>query len=110
MEPTIENIENYKILNLIGEGSFGKVYRAQDKTAETIVALKILTKVNKLSKYHNKYSISHLILARTPIKGSRESQTRVRNSPETRSSQHHSANQIIRNRERARFCMRICGV
>lgn len=55
MEPTIENIENYKILNLIGEGSFGKVYRAQDKTAETIVALKILTKVE--SRHYKSYLV-----------------------------------------------------
>lgn len=37
--------ENYKILHLIGEGSFGKVFKAAENGTKTVVALKILKKV-----------------------------------------------------------------
>lgn len=37
--------QNYKILNLIGEGSFGKVFKAAENDTKNIVALKILIKV-----------------------------------------------------------------
>ncbi|XP_058119247.1 serine/threonine-protein kinase fused isoform X1 [Anopheles ziemanni] len=37
-------MEKYALSNLIGEGSFGKVYKAVDKTSKSIVALKIINK------------------------------------------------------------------
>uniref|UniRef100_A0A182NN30 non-specific serine/threonine protein kinase n=1 Tax=Anopheles dirus TaxID=7168 RepID=A0A182NN30_9DIPT len=37
-------MEKYVLSDLIGEGSFGKVYKAVDKTTATIVALKIINK------------------------------------------------------------------
>lgn len=43
MEPTV--FQNYKILNLIGEGSFGKVFKAAEVDTNNVVALKILLKV-----------------------------------------------------------------
>lgn len=55
IEPQIENIKNYKILNLIGEGSFGKVFRAADRNNENIVALKILSKVSEIIENLTKY-------------------------------------------------------
>jgi serine/threonine protein kinase len=54
IEPQIENIKNYKILNLIGEGSFGKVFRAADRNNDNIVALKILSKVSEFNEILNK--------------------------------------------------------
>lgn len=43
--------QNYKILHLIGEGSFGKVFKAAENETQNVVALKILLKVRKLIKY-----------------------------------------------------------
>lgn len=43
LEPTV--FQNYKILNLIGEGSFGKVFKASEVDTNNVVALKILLKV-----------------------------------------------------------------
>lgn len=43
----INTFENFKNLKLIGEGSFGKVYKAENES-NTVVALKILTKVRRL--------------------------------------------------------------
>lgn len=40
------SFQNYKILHLIGQGSFGKVFKASDIEAKTDVALKILIKVS----------------------------------------------------------------
>uniref|UniRef100_A0A182IW08 non-specific serine/threonine protein kinase n=1 Tax=Anopheles atroparvus TaxID=41427 RepID=A0A182IW08_ANOAO len=37
-------MEKYALSNLIGEGSFGKVYKAVEKTLKTTVALKIINK------------------------------------------------------------------
>ncbi len=36
--------ENYHTLNLIGEGSFGKVYKGRKKGSGQIVALKFIPK------------------------------------------------------------------
>lgn len=38
-------MENYNISVLVGEGSFGKVYKATDRKTKNTVALKILSKV-----------------------------------------------------------------
>lgn len=40
------SFQNYKILHLIGEGSFGKVFKAAEKETDNVVALKILIKVS----------------------------------------------------------------
>lgn len=39
-------MDKYAINNLVGEGSFGKVYKAIDKESKTTVALKIISKVS----------------------------------------------------------------
>lgn len=39
-------MDKYAISNLVGEGSFGKVYKAIDKQTKTTVALKIISKVS----------------------------------------------------------------
>lgn len=36
-------IEGYSILEKIGKGTYGKVYKAQDQATEKIVALKIMS-------------------------------------------------------------------
>lgn len=41
------SFQNYKILHLIGEGSFGKVFKAAENDTQNVVALKILSKVSK---------------------------------------------------------------
>lgn len=38
-------MERYSKIGRIGEGSFGKVYKATDKTTKCIVALKVIQKV-----------------------------------------------------------------
>lgn len=43
-------MENYHILERIGEGSFGKVYRGRRKYTGQIVALKFVTKRGKSAK------------------------------------------------------------
>ncbi|XP_036360103.1 serine/threonine-protein kinase 36-like isoform X1 [Octopus sinensis] len=40
-------MDNYHILGLIGEGSYGKVYRGQRKFTANVVALKFITKLGK---------------------------------------------------------------
>jgi serine/threonine protein kinase len=32
--------DNYELISVIGEGAFGKVYKAKDKKTDTIVAIK----------------------------------------------------------------------
>lgn len=39
---------NFKLLSLIGEGSFGKVFKAAENETKNVVALKVLTKVSEL--------------------------------------------------------------
>lgn len=43
-------MENYTILSLKGEGSFGKVYKATDKASKKVVALKVLSKRGRSHK------------------------------------------------------------
>lgn len=38
-------MERFDILALVGEGSFGRVYKAQEIRSNTIIALKIILKV-----------------------------------------------------------------
>jgi serine/threonine protein kinase len=38
--------QNYKIISLIGNGSFGKVFKATELDTQNVVALKVLNKVN----------------------------------------------------------------
>jgi serine/threonine protein kinase len=45
------NFQNYKILNLIGEGSFGKVFKAAENNTKNVVALKILIKVSEFDEF-----------------------------------------------------------
>ena len=40
-------MERYKVLELIGEGSFGRVFRGQERDTGRIVALKLIPKVGK---------------------------------------------------------------
>jgi fused-like protein len=42
--------DNYHILQLAGEGSFGKVYKGRRKNTGQIVAMKFISKVNKTVK------------------------------------------------------------
>ncbi|KAM3144599.1 hypothetical protein pb186bvf_003206 [Paramecium bursaria] len=43
-------MDNYHILHLIGEGSFGKVYKGRQKTSNQIAALKFISKRGKTEK------------------------------------------------------------
>ncbi|CBH17393.1 protein kinase, putative [Trypanosoma brucei gambiense DAL972] len=48
--PKIRNMDNYTIVELIGEGSFGKVYKARRKGTGHIVAMKFIVKKGKNDK------------------------------------------------------------
>lgn len=39
---------NYEVFNLIGEGSFGKVYKARCRRTNRVVAYKVISKVTLL--------------------------------------------------------------
>lgn len=43
-------MEQFEIVCLVGEGSFGRVYKANNKSSGETVALKIIRKVGKSSK------------------------------------------------------------
>lgn len=43
-------MENYQIIDVIGEGSFGKVYKARKKYSGQIVAIKFIPKRGKMDK------------------------------------------------------------
>lgn len=52
-------MNRYTVSSLIGEGSFGRVYKATRKEDEQIVAIKVISKVNyrkqnfvQIHKYH----------------------------------------------------------
>lgn len=47
-------MNDYQVLELIGEGSFGKVYKGRRKFTGQIVALKFIRKTGKSSKDLNK--------------------------------------------------------
>lgn len=38
-------MENYEVMRLVGEGSFGRVFQAKQKADSRIVALKVISKV-----------------------------------------------------------------
>ena len=40
-------MENYHVIELVGEGSFGKVYKARRKKSAQIVAIKFIVKHGK---------------------------------------------------------------
>lgn len=50
-------MNNYHLQLLIGEGSFGRVYKATEKKNDKIVALKVIAKVylESLSIFENTY-------------------------------------------------------
>jgi fused-like protein len=41
-------MENYDVLGLVGEGSFGRVYKAKYHRTDEIVAIKIIRKVRTI--------------------------------------------------------------
>ena len=43
-------MDKYSVLDLIGEGSFGRVFRGKDKQTGEIVALKLIPKVGHSDK------------------------------------------------------------
>ncbi|KAK0045599.1 serine/threonine-protein kinase 36 [Biomphalaria pfeifferi] len=43
-------MDNYHVLELVGEGSFGKVYKGRKKYTSQIVALKFIPKLGKSEK------------------------------------------------------------
>ncbi|KAK2956030.1 putative serine/threonine protein kinase [Blattamonas nauphoetae] len=45
-----QKTENYHILQLVGEGSFGKVYKGRRKSTGQVVAMKFISKVGKTKK------------------------------------------------------------
>ena len=45
-------MENYHVLHLIGEGSFGKVYKGRRKGSGQVAALKFISKRYPHSKIH----------------------------------------------------------
>lgn len=46
-------MNRFSVISLIGEGSFGRVYKANRKTDNEIVAIKIITKVRKQKCFLN---------------------------------------------------------
>lgn len=47
-------MDNYHVIELVGEGSFGKVYKARRKRSAQIVAIKFIVKHGKTEKdIHN---------------------------------------------------------
>lgn len=51
---SIAEMENYHVIELVGEGSFGKVYKARRKRSAQIVAIKFIVKHGKTDKdIHN---------------------------------------------------------
>lgn len=53
-------MENYIVLEMIGAGAYGKVYKGQRKSTNQIVAIK---KINK--KYENLFTIQREVKERT---------------------------------------------
>ena len=52
-------MDRYKVLDLIGEGSFGRVFRGVERDTGANVALKLIPKVNQ-SGYLKSISLLHL--------------------------------------------------
>ena len=44
-------MEDYEVLEKIGEGSFGRVYKARHRNLRGLVALKFIPKVSHYSKH-----------------------------------------------------------
>lgn len=41
-------MENYVVISFVGEGSFGRVFKAKVKETDAVVALKVIRKVGNL--------------------------------------------------------------
>lgn len=39
-------MDKYEVIGTLGEGSFGRVYKAKQLSTQTFVALKVISKVN----------------------------------------------------------------
>lgn len=45
----VKIMEGYKVICLVGEGSFGRVFKAKQRESKEVVALKIIRKVRLIS-------------------------------------------------------------
>ena len=54
--------KNYKILEVLGSGSYGKVLKCIELQTEEVVAIKIIDTINYTNKYLNKIRIEYKIL------------------------------------------------
>lgn len=57
-------MDKYEVVGLLGEGSFGRVYKAKQTSDSRFVALKIISKVSNLTLNNNKLTATIYILER----------------------------------------------
>lgn len=89
----ILKMDKYSDLSRIGEGSFGRVYKATEISSKKTVALKVITKVWKNSKIPQIYSsitcCSPTHTARKIIKGTETPPARMRDPTQPLPPEHH---------------------
>ena len=58
LDGKLVNFQDFEILDLIGEGSFGKVYKCKKKDNGQILALKVMKKQFLIQNHQIKYAVT----------------------------------------------------
>lgn len=65
LDGKLVNFKDFEILESIGEGSFGRVFKCKKKSNGQLLALKVMKKQYLISNHQIKYAVSEAQIMRT---------------------------------------------